>query len=319
MYIYNVPEKKHLNSMDTPQANIYTVEGVIMSAVGVGWCEIFAALTIGGCPLNSFAFYVIGIAALLNLFLCTVVSAQKIQVVFMSLVMGITASYIWVAAKVLTAESIQTSAYAQYFLGSNALKDLFPTLSISISLALLLVQTLIAAAAVTPNLWTNPATGPTVIMAVFLSSGLKYSGILGAVVYGLLALGEVLTYSANRATAPFILLCVALGFQVGVLFGGVIFLTYQVSSDHASLAVLVVESVLIGIPVLASGTRCINTGAAVVAAMGREEHSDSSTAAVPQKTSIESPPQMQTAFYTTEANLFRATPLTAEWAPKKHI
>ena len=305
--------------MDTPQANIYTVEGVIMSALGVGWCEIFASLTNGGCPLNSFAFYVIGIASLLNLFLCTVVSAQKIQVVFMSLVMGITASYIWVATKVLTAESIKTSAYAQYFLGSNALKDLFPTLSISISLSLLIVQTLIASAAVSPNLWTNPATGPTIIMAVFLSSELKYSGIIGAVVYGLLAVGEVLTYPTNLKTTPFVLLCVALGFQLAVLFGGVVLLTYQLASDNASLTVLVVEAVLIGTPVLASGTRCINTAVAVVTAIGTEEHSESSTAAAPLKNSIESLPQLQTAFYTTEANLFRATPLTAEWAPKKRI
>lgn len=321
----------NLNCMSKSNPNIYTVEGVVISAIAVAWCEIFAALTGESSPLNRFSFYVVGIGALVNLFLCTVIDAQKVQQCYMSLVMGVTASYIWVAANVLTADSIQNSPYAQYFLGEYTLRDLFPILGISISLSLLVLQTLITAAAVTPHLWGISVTGPTVVTAVLLASKDRSCGLGFIIIFAFLAVCEVLTRSQQPfdltkgvPMTPFIVLCISLGVQVLVGAANVYFLFNRIAIDNANLALLIIESILLGIPLLASITRCIRTAVQVYSASIKLQKT-ASTASLPvnpQAAAITIPqifPQMQTAFHSTEANLFRATPLTAQWAPKKSI
>lgn len=310
-------------------ANIYTVEGVIMSAVGVAWCELFAIVTGTGSPINAFAFYILAIAGLINIFLCTIMDACKVQQVFMSLVMGIAATYIWVAANILTAQSIRDSLYAQYFMGASSLKDLFPVVGISISLSLLVVQTLIAAAAVTPNLWDNPVTGPTVVIAVLLASKDKTCGLGYILIFAFVSLCEVVTYpkkpldtTQKVQLTSFIILCVALGAQVAVGGLGIFFLLSRVTMDINNSPVLVTGCVLFGIPVLASITRCIKTAVQVFDAAHKLEPNQEDVPVNPQASQMTVPqiyPQMQTAFHTTEASLFRATPLTTQWAPKKSI
>lgn len=315
-------------------ANIYTVEGVIMSAVGVAWCEIFAMVTGAASPINAFAFYVLAVAGLVNIFLCTIMDACKVQQVFMSLVMGIAATYIWVAANILAAQSIRDSPYAQYFMGASSLKDLFPVVGISISLSLLVVQTLIAAAAVSPNLWDNPVTGPTVVAAVLLASKDKTCGLVYILIFVFVSICEVVTYPKQQLDTapkvqwtPFIILCVALGAQVAVGGLSVFFLLSRVVMDIDNSPVLVTECVLFGIPVLASIIRCIKTAVQVFKASRKLEQNQEVPLAANVPVSTERAqmtmpgkfPHMQTAFYTTEASLFRATPLTSQWAPKKSI
>ena len=309
-------------------ANIYTVEGLVFAAIGVAWWETFASVVSSNVPLNTFAFCSIAVAAVANLGLSTLPKGETVQRLFMSVVMGITASYIYVVCQVLSGQSLMSNPVTQFYLGTGVTQSVLPVVGLAGSLALLVIQTLVAAAAVSPNIWQSPGTGSIVVISVLLTSNIRVCALwaIGALV--LVSLGVILTCQGDkkitRDNEGQVIICIIyLIFQVielavmGVL-GAVLCLW---NFEHITPFVGAVA--LIGIPFLAGVFRLIAAGIALFEAFNPAE-----LTTTPSVLPGGDPPAagtaqitvgtlFQTAFHSTEANLFRPSAKTAAWAPKK--
>ena len=309
-------------------ANIYTVEGLVFAAIGVAWWETFASLVSSSVPLNTFAFCSIAVAAVANLGLSTLPNGEIVQRLFMSVVMGITASYAYVVCQVLSGQSLQSDPVTQFYLGTGVAQSVLPVAGVAVSLALLATQTLIAAAAVSPDIWVSPVTGSTIVISVLLTSNIRVCALWAIGVLVLVSLGVVLTCQGGkkitRENEEQVIICIIyLLFQaielalIGVL-GAVLCLW-----NFGHTTPLVGAVVLLGIPFLADVFRLIAAGIALYEAFNPGELTTIPSAVVTPKAGTVDPgstgvgTMFQTAFHSTEANLFRPSAKTAAWAPKK--
>jgi hypothetical protein len=308
--------------------NIYTVEGMFIAAVGFGWYEGFQSLTSVTPPLDEWVFLCIAVASLVNTCLCTLpVDASVVQRHFLSLVLALTAAYLYVTCQVLapSGQTITNSTYNAYYLDNQP--PLTPVLlyaRIGVALGILCVQVLVAAAAVSPDWWGSPVTGPAVVIAVVMCSTVQSCAWVQPLIYTLVGavVLEAATFprvaQAEQEGLLLITTSIALAAQ---LFGtGIqVYLSYRVwRVDFKETVPFAAGVICLGIPVLAAIVSLVNTCARLVALSATVSTppgvtAEASrvlyhpTALLTQDALFPAPPTLQSAFYTTEAMLFRPT------------
>lgn len=344
-------------------ANIYTVEGVIISAVGFAWYEGVQSLRGVSPPLEQLIFQGVACAACVNLFLCTLpLNSAAVQRHFFSMVLAFFVAYTFVASVVISnsGKGVQytspgnagnytlSQAYAALFLGDSPPWDpLLPYVGMGGTLAILCVQTLVAAAAVSPNLWDSRVTGPMVMIALCMCSEVRscvWPGVLALI--AVVAL-EVLTSVRDTDAAGYPKTLLAVTAVCGtcqlVKIGIESYLSYRVlTTAELPLGTLIVGGVGFGIPFIASwvtfvtGLVKLKTAADGVLSLKSEASSTFAsntacglgTSAPPQSASrhtlrtvvpASDVGTLQTAFHTSEASLFRPSTASGQWAPKKVI
>ena len=305
--------------------NIYTVEGVFIAAVGFGWYEGFQSLTSVTPPLDKWVFLCIAVASLVNTCLCTLpVDASVVQRHFLSLVLALTAAYLYVTCQVLapSGQTITNSTYANstynaYYLDNEP--SLTPVLlyaRIGVALGILCVQVLVAAAAVSPDWWGSPVTGPAVVIAVVMCSTVQSCAWVQPLIYTLVGavVLEAATFprpaQAEQEGLLLITTSIALAAQ---LFGtGIqVYLSYRVwRVDFKETVPFAAGVICLGIPVLTAIVSLVNTCARLVTLSATVSTPQGVTAEAPlltQDAFSPAPTTLQSAFYTTEAMLFRPT------------
>ena len=341
--------------------NIYTVETVILSIVGVAWMQGFQTLSSSFPLLDNWAFPAILVAAVVDLFLCTVMDARVVQRQFMAFTMGVTACYVYVACQILTPAPSNLSLnstvpslpdeYTTYFMGGGT-GPLTP-LNMAVSLAILVIQTLVAAAAISPYLWETPAVWSTVMIGVFLVSPLRTCSLATLVIFIIFATLEVATQLPREIPVRVAhwITTIALvvqfgGFVIRLVFVcllhtsmGVSFITIgqgalgQSNSTGLGQGALISMVLFLWIPTIVSLVSLGRVLWHTLVAWGLVDGNihlfppseGSSTALPPGPPSVQraadpstlQASRLQSAFYTSEAKLFSPELSTSLWGTKK--
>lgn len=301
----------------------------------------------------------------MNLALSTFMTTKSVQLVFMSLVMGLTAAYVYTLTEALTPEPSITyqnttthkngtinagstqrdKAYVNSYLGGITLFHPFA----AISLALLCVLTIVSAAPVSRCMWDNPITGPTVMICTLLVTPLWQCNYWFILTLGGIACLE--TAIGSPCTAPLVLkgakpdsltkiitvpgvwtMRITLQ-SAGLASRVLLFIPLVFSLDSTRTAPLVAACSFVGIPVFISAINIIRsvktawTDVRAESLLASEQESDSNPLVLPVA-EVTTPqlaafryasaqPLRQSAFFTTEATLFRQTENSAKWNPKK--
>ena len=329
---------------------VYSVEAVLLAAVGYAWLEGCQSITGVAPQLDTLAFTVTPVAALASLALSTLVTTKSVQLVFMSLLMGLTAAYTYVLAEALTPVPViafgnstnttnmtsRPQAYVDAYLGGMTLFQPFA----AISLGLLCVQTLVAAAPVSRCMWDTPLTGPTVMICTLLVTPLwpcNYWTILalGGVACVEAALGSPWEDSEWDPRAPQpdgggVWTTRIVVQAAGALVRGYLGWALWGSLGATRTAPLVAAGVFVGVPVLVSGVNLLRSlkAALLIDATPPSPGPSRVTqplAPTPPPIGLAPPPPKEpgampaamSACFTTEAALFRPSEASAMWHPKK--
>lgn len=340
--------------------NIYTIENVILAAVGFAWYEGWLSMTNAQSPLEQWIFVGAAISSSANLFLCTLpLNSTTIQRHFFVIILTFWVAYTYVVSLV-TSQSDKVSEFtihanassnytlsqasALYFLGDEPpLDPLLPYIRIGGCLAIISVQTLVAAAATAPNLWDSRITGPSVITAVVLCSQVReccLSAVWALTVAVILTVATKIDINKNEKNSIMALVVTVLHVTAQIMVIGVeAYMIWRLLTADASLiGPLIVGGVSVGISFLSSLAAFIasllNLKSAVDVFQSLKIDVDIDTQTYRLRNSI-TPAHLiahhtlravvpssevgtlQTAFHTSEANLFRPNPTSAQWGPKK--
>jgi hypothetical protein len=211
-----------------------------------------------------------------------------------------------------------------YMLPNWSQQTAFIAIGPAISLALLCVQTFVAAAAVAPEIWASPITVPTITTAIMLTSTLRNCGlgIVLIIVFATTAVLQTLTYPGKMRNKAFTETLLASSiFQVFLFLSSVSFGIFTCIGVN-NISTLVVRIVLVAATTLPSASATIWLLVQVFQSFYEttpeeiQQHTPENQPPRPI-TVLNEPGAPMTAFYTTEAKLFRSTSQTANWAPKK--
>ena len=128
---------------------IYSVEGAVWGCLTVSWLAV--RLSLSRSPLEEAALIsaaVLGVSSLVCSSFST--SQEDTNRLYFNMLFAI-----WLAFVYETAECLTISSLGDKFLSASALGSVFPTASAAISLSLLTVQVLIAAAATSESVWRD--------------------------------------------------------------------------------------------------------------------------------------------------------------------
>lgn len=139
---------------------IYSVEGAVWGCLTVSWLAV--RLSLSRSPLEESALIsaaVLGVSTLL----CSSFSSAPDETnrFYFNMLFGI-----WIAFVYEIAECLTISSLGDKFLSASALGSVFPTASGAISLSLLTVQVLIAAAATSESIWRDCGWADAVVVLV---------------------------------------------------------------------------------------------------------------------------------------------------------
>lgn len=343
-------QRPRLSSRESVGPTVYSVEAALLSAVGYLWLEGCRSLTGTSPQLDTLAFTLIPMAALANLALSTLLTTKAVQLVFMSLVMGLTAAYVYTLTEALTpvptlnqTTTPRDKAYVNSYLGGMTLFQPFA----AISLAILCVLTLVAAAPVSRSLWDTQITGPTIMICTLLVTPLWQCYYWFIVTLGVVACLE--TAMGNPWATPLVseggqtdsltkvltvpgVWAIRIILQLaGLFFRALLFIPLVTSLDTARTAPLVAAWLFVGIPVFVSAINIVRSFKTALRDLGTQNvnQAESEGDSASQEPTVtgpsanapfryeSAPPLRQSAFFTTEAALFRQTEASAMWNPKK--